>query len=182
MKWEVLSSEYLSHHQYFTARKDRCQKPDGKIVPEYFVVELPTSATAFALTEDEQVVMVQQYRHPIETVIYETPGGFIDPGEDALAGMQRELLEETGYAFPSIAYLGKVAANPGVLNNYTELYLATGGKKVAQQQLDHNEDIIIALLPLQEVIDQLLNNQIHQSLHANCIMYALLKMGKLRLQ
>lgn len=182
MKWDVLNREYLSNHQYFTARKDRCQKPDGKIVEEYFVVELPTSATAFALTANNEVVLVQQYRHPIEAVIYETPGGFVDPGEDHLTGMRRELLEETGYEFPHIEYLGRVAANPGVLNNFTELYFATGGRKVAAQQLDHNEDIQIALVPFEKVVEQFMQNKIVQSLHTCCIAYALLKMGRLKLQ
>jgi hypothetical protein len=78
--------------------------------------------------------------------------------------------------------VGEVAANPGVLNNYTKMYLATGGKKVAEQLLDDNEEIKVELIPLDELIQLLLQNKIEQSLHANCIFYCLLKMGKLKLQ
>ncbi len=182
MQWKILSSEYLSHHIYFTARRDRCQREDGVIVDPYFVVELPTSATALAFTEEGEVIMARQYRHPIGEVMLETPGGFIDEGEDMITGMRRELLEETGYNFPaveSVEYLGKVAANPGVLNNYTYLFLATGGRKITVQQLDHNEEIVVELLSLDELKGMLQRNEIKQSLHANCIFYALLKMGKL---
>ena len=181
MKWKKLDSQYLSNHIYFTARQDRCQRADGVIVDPYFVVELPTTATALAITADEQVILVKQYRHPIEEIILETPGGFIDPGEDDITGMRRELLEETGYHFPHLEPLGKIAANPGVLNNYTELYLATGGVKIAAQTLDPNEEIEIVLVSMDKLLELLLTHQIKQSLHANCIFYALLKMGKLKL-
>ena len=180
MKWKTLSSQYISNHIYFTARKDRCQRADGAIIDPYYVVELPTSATALPFTEDGRIVLVKQYRHPIDEVILETPGGFIDKGEDFTTGMKRELLEETGYSFSHIEPLGRVAANPGLLNNYTELFLATGGKKINTQQLDHNEEIEIVLVTIEELIDMLMKQEIKQSLHVNCIFFALLKLGRLK--
>ena len=182
MKWEIVSSKYLSNHIYFTARQDRCIRKDGLIIDPYFVVELPTTATALALTADEKVILIKQYRHPINEIILETPGGFIDPGEDPISGMQRELLEETGYHFPHLESIGKVAANPGVLNNFTELYLATGGVKTTAQHLDYNEEIEIVLVTIEELVNLLMTHQIKQSLHANCIFYALHKLGKISMQ
>jgi ADP-ribose pyrophosphatase len=179
LKWTVLQSEYLNRHIYFTARKDRCQRQDGVIVDPYYVVELPTAATAFALTEDGKAVMVKQYRHPVGEVVLETPGGFVDEGEEFSTAMKRELLEETGYQFNSVEYLGKMAANPGILNNDTEMFLATGGKKVADQKLDHNEEIKILLLSMEEVKTALMEQKFRQSVHTNCIFYALMKLGKL---
>jgi ADP-ribose pyrophosphatase len=173
MDWKKLSSEYISNHNYFTARKDRCQRPDGVIVDPYFVVELPPSVCAVALTESNEVVMTRQYRHPIGETILELPGGFIDAGEVPETAIARELLEETGYEFSSYTYLGKVAANPGVLDNYTHLFLATGGVKTAAQQLDANEDIEIVLLPLETVKTMLRQNEFAQALHVCCLFYAL---------
>ena len=66
MKWKTLSSEYIVKHKYFTARKDKCEAPDGKIIEEYFVVELPTTACALPITEDGEVLMIKQYRHPVD--------------------------------------------------------------------------------------------------------------------
>lgn len=180
MKWKTLSSQYLEQHQFFTARKDRCQREDGTIIDPYYVVELNNSATALPITEDGKIILVKQYRHPIGEVIYETPGGFIDDGEDAAAGMKRELLEETGYTFSAVEPLGRIAGNPALLNNYTELFLATGGKKVTGQHLDHNEEIEIVLVSIEELVDLLMKNEIKQSLHAACVFYALLKLGKLK--
>ena len=175
MKWKILSSKYLSKHIYFTAREDKCERPDGHIVDPYFVVEIPPSVCAVPITENNEVVLVKQYRHAIGETLLEIPGGFIDPGEDMEKAVARELLEETGYEFSSYDYVGKIASNPGMLDNYTYLYLARGGKKVAQQQLDHNEDLELFTVPLEEFRRMMLNNEIVQSLHLACAVYAFQK-------
>lgn len=180
MNWKTLSSEYISKHIYFTARKDVCEMPDGQVVNPYFVVELPTSVCALALTENNEVILVEQYRQPIGETLIEIPGGFVDESESPDTAISRELLEETGYKFSDYYFLGRVAANPGVLNNYTDLYLATGGKKVASQKLDHNEEILIKLLPLDEVRRMLQKNEFKQALHVACLFYAFDKLDSLK--
>lgn len=176
MNWKKLSSEYISRYPYFTARKDRCEMPNGKIVESYYVVELPPSVCALAITEDGKVLMAKQYRHPIEDTIIELPGGFVDEGEETMEAVKRELLEETGHEFASIEWVGRVAGNPGVLSGYTDLYLAQGGKKVASQNLDANEEIEVLKLPLEEVRMMFKDNKIVQALHVSCMYYAFQKL------
>ncbi|MEP6596049.1 MAG: NUDIX hydrolase [Ginsengibacter sp.] len=177
--WKILSSEYLNKHTYFTARKDKCVTTEGKIIEQYYVVELNLTVCALGVTDDNQVILIKQYRHPIEKIILEIPGGFVDANEDPVKAIAREFSEETGYEFSNFEYVGQVAANPGVINNYTKLYLATGGKKKARQKLDDNEEIEVLLISLDELKEMLLQNKFDQALHTSCIFYALMKLGKL---
>jgi 8-oxo-dGTP pyrophosphatase MutT (NUDIX family) len=179
MKWKILSSEYLFRDLWFTARRDKCETPAGKIVDPYYVFEFPTWATALALTEDKKAILVRQYRHAIGEVSLELPGGCVDDGDksfrDAIA---RELLEETGYAFTHFDYLGKTSPNPSTNNNWMHMFLATGGKKTREQQLDHNEDIDVELYSIDDLKKLLKENAIIQSMHVTCILYGLNKIGE----
>ncbi|MEI6949378.1 NUDIX hydrolase [Paraflavisolibacter sp. H34] len=180
MKWKVLSSEYLFQVPWLTVRKDRCELPNGKVMPAFYVLEYPTWVTALALTKDNKVVMVKQYRHGIEEIGIETPGGVVDAGEEPLTAIKRELLEETGHEFESFEYLGKICANPSTGNNFMHMYLATGGEKVTGQSLDEHEDLEVLLYDLDEVKQLLKENRIMQALHTATLFYGLNKLGEMK--
>jgi ADP-ribose pyrophosphatase len=173
MSVKKISTEYISNHIYFTARKDSYETDTGKIVDPYFVVEMPDCAVAMPFTADGNIIFIEQYRHPIGQVSIELPGGFIDKGEEKEKAIARELLEETGYSFTEIIYLGKTYSNPGVLNNATHLFLAKGGVKTAIQSLDQNEEINIVLKSIEEVKAMINKNEIKQSLHELCLYKAI---------
>ena len=182
LKWKLLSSNYLFKDLWFTVRKDTCLSPAGKIISPYYVYEFPTWVTAVPVTADGKIIMVKQYRHALGETCIEIPGGCVDNtdrnNQDAIA---RELLEETGYEFSSYQYLGKISANPSTNNNLMHMYLATGGRKIAEQTLDGNEEIDVELMTLSEVKKLIKENKILQSMHVTCILYALEKMGEIKI-
>ncbi|CAL1517592.1 NUDIX hydrolase [Chitinophaga sp. MM2321] len=183
MDWKLLSSEYLFKDDWLTARKDKCLTPSGKIIEPYYVLEYNNWVNGVALTEDGQVIMIRQYRQGIGKTLLEIPGGTMDDTDTSpLEAMQRELLEETGYEFKEVISLGSIAPNPASSNNFTYMFLATGGRKIQEQQLDHNEEIEIELMPLATLQQLILENKILQSLHVTCICYALLHLGKMEMK
>ena len=179
LKWQILSSEYIHKGPWATLRTDKCMMPDGHIVPAYYVLEYPDWANAVALTEDNKIIMVRQYRHAAGVVSLEIPGGVIEKGESPEVGMKRELLEETGYQFDKLEPLCKLHANPSTANNITHCYLARGGKKVQGQHLDEQEQIEVEEYTIEEVKQLLADNKITQALHVSTLFYALMKLREL---
>jgi 8-oxo-dGTP pyrophosphatase MutT (NUDIX family) len=180
MEWKTLSSEYLFKDLWFTVRKDRCERPDGKIVDPYYVYEFPEWVTAVAFTKDGKIIMERQYRHACGLTMYEIPGGCVDDTDrDLESAIARELVEETGYVFDSFEYMGRTSANPSTHNNWMHMFIARGGELKKEQELDDNEDIEIHLLTVDEVKDLLKENQILQSMHTTALFYALQKINAL---
>ena len=178
MKWKVLESIYLHQRPWLTIRQDKCEMPNGNVIPAFYVNEYPDWVNVFGLTNEGQVVMVKQYRYGIDSVEMELPGGVIEEGESPEQGARRETLEETGYVFKDYQYLGKVCANPSTTNNFTHFFLATGGEKVAEPELDHSEEIDVLLLAIDDVKSLVKENKLMQSLHVNGITYALMRLGE----
>jgi ADP-ribose pyrophosphatase len=179
LTWKKLSSYYIHKGPWATLRSDRCEMPKGHIVEDYYVLEYSNWVNAVAITEDDKILMVHQYRHAAEIVSLEIPGGVIDAGETPEQALRRELLEETGYQFDDFELLSVVYANPSTANNHTYCYLARGGKKVQEQKLDEQEELIVETFTIDEVKKLLINNKIAQALHCTGLFYALMKLGKL---
>lgn len=181
LKWKTISSEYIYKESWFTARKDTCEKSDGTRVNNYYVFEFPEWATAFPITEEGKIILVKQYRHAIGEVCIELPGGCIDDTDaNAEEAIRRELLEETGYSFTDVYYLGQISANPSTNSNLMNMFIATGGKKIQEQQLDHNEEIEILLVTMDELIQLVEERKFLQSMHMSTIFYAMRHLEKIK--
>jgi ADP-ribose pyrophosphatase len=181
MKWKTLSSEYVYNDEWLRARKEVCERPDGKIIQPYYILDYATWVCGVALTEDDQVVLIKQYRHALGEVCIEIPGGCVDK-EDANyeVAVRREMAEETGYVFKEAEYLGICSPNPAANSNLMHMFLLTGGIKKQEQDLDHNEDIEVLLVSLDELFQMVMDRRIHESMHISAIMLALQKLGKLQ--
>ena len=180
-KWKTISSEYLFNDTWLKARKDRCMRPGGEIVDPYYVMEYPEWVTAFALTEDDKVLLIKQYRHALGEICIELPGGCVDAADkDFETAVRREFLEETGYTFHTAEYLGKTSPNPSTNSNTLHMFLMMGGKKIQEQQLLGDEDIEVMTVTLTELKEMLLQNQFIQSMHVTNIFFALNKLGELQ--
>lgn len=180
LTWKTLSSEYIHKGPWATLRTDKCEMPDGRIVPAYYVLEYPNWSNAVAITEEGKILMVRQYRHAAEIISLELPGGVIEDGEAPDDAIKREILEETGYHFDEVELISIVYANPATGNNHTYCYIAKNGKRAQSQNLDDHEEIIVEEYTINEIKQLLKENKIPQALHCTNLFYALMQLGELK--
>ncbi len=145
--WKVLESSYFRPR----LRLDKVELPNGKFL-DATIFEFRAWANVIALTQNNEVVLIKQYRHGVEKVLWEIPGGVVEDGEDPMEGVKRELLEETGYTAAEFIQVGALYPNPAIQTNTMYCFLALDAEKVTGQNLDDGEDIEVHLVPLDELI------------------------------
>ena len=162
--WRIKESTYLVKRPWLTARRDVVELPDGRINPEYYVIESPDFVNVIAITRDGQFIMEKQYRHGKQCMSYEVPSGTMEPGEEPLEAAKRELLEETGYGNGNWSQLLVISENPSSMTNTTYCYLATDVEPVGEQHLDATEELAVFFASREEVMEMLRDGKIHQAL------------------
>ena len=146
--WQVLDTKYSYRDRWLGLRSDTVRVPNGTILSPYHTLEFPEWVCAIALTPAREIVLIEEYRHGVERASIELPAGAPDDnGESVLAAIQRELLEETGYAADEWHALGASTANTARQKNRVHAFLALDARWVAEQALDPGEMIRVHVLP-----------------------------------
>ena len=167
--WKILES----HHIHKNVRIDKCELPNGMVI-DGFVLEYRDWVTVIALTKQQEMVLVRQYRHGAQKVILELPGGAMDAEDQSpMQAARRELLEETGYTSDTFIQIGCVSPNPANQTNLIYSFLALDAEKVGSQHLDATEDIEVVLKPLDDVIRMAKNGELLQSMQVSAVFFAL---------
>src|ERR1044072_4057891 len=116
--WRCERIEQVADCRFFLFRPDySCDRRAGR-VHYFYVIEAPDWINIIPLTKDNEVVLIEQYRHGTEVVSLEIPGGMVDPGGEPHATAARELFEETGYEAAEVVFLGKTRPNPPIQDNW----------------------------------------------------------------
>ena len=148
---------------------------EKKIFREH--VKAGKASVILPITEDGKVIMIQEPRTPIETVILGLPAGTIEKGEQADKAAIRELEEETGYLAQSIEHLITYYPAVGYSDEKIEIYVAKNMKKT-KQHLDPTEDIKVIELPMEEVIEMIDKGEFKTASTMIALMYYLRKNNK----
>jgi ADP-ribose pyrophosphatase len=150
--WRVVQSTYALADRWLRLRRDVLSLADGRTITPAPIIEHPDWVDVIALTPGHNIVLVDQYRHPVRRVRTEFPAGTVDGLEEPLAAIQRELLEETGYASEEWHLLGTAPVYPAFQTNRIHSFLALNARRVASQNLDEGEMIHAYEMPLADFI------------------------------
>jgi len=171
--WERLGSEMLLANRYFSLRSDRLRLPDGGIKDPYFVLERPDAAIIVPITESNEVVLVCQYRPPLEMMELGLPAGLVEEGERPEQAARRELAEETGYTGGEWELLGSLASSPSLKDNWAHLFLARGVEETAAPDPDEHELVEVVKVPLEDLRGLVHSGKIVSSSGVAAVMLAL---------
>jgi 8-oxo-dGTP pyrophosphatase MutT (NUDIX family) len=181
LRWKMRSSSYVYSDKWFRARADSCEFPDGRIIEPYYVVEVPDWTNVIVVTEEERVILVRQYRYPVDQVTLELPGGVIEKGEEPMAAAKREMQEETGYTSDNLELLMKLAPNPAINNNTAYFFLARNARPATTiLNPDVYEDIDVLSLSKEEMIALVRENKMQHGVQIGPVYEAFVRLGWLQ--
>ena len=163
-EWKLLDRRTIFSSVPFRIRQDKLLSPRTGLEAPYYVMECDDWVNVVAITVDQQIILVRQFRFGREVFSLEVPGGVVDPGEDPEDAAIRELREETGYEGDQVRSLGWIEPNAAIQNNRCHMFAVTGCRQVADQNLDPGEDVTVEFLDLDRLPDALRDGEIRHAL------------------
>jgi ADP-ribose pyrophosphatase len=147
-QWRVRRSTYAVDSPFMRLRSDELELPNGTIVENYYVRESRGFVIVLALTDDEHVILVRQYRYATDAIHLEIPAGMLLDGESPRECALRELAEETGYEPVSCELVAEFAPEPVRSTARAYVYIGRGARKTGEPNPDPTEDLEVEVVPL----------------------------------
>lgn len=164
MNWKIVKDEQVDDFGLFRTKKSTRINPRTDKPYTFFLMDGLDWVSLIALTPEDEVIMVKQYRHGSEQMTLELPGGCVEKGEDPAISAARELKEETGYEFERVEKLGSIFANPALQSMRLHCYLAHGATKKTSPSLDAGEDIQAEKIPLKAFLEKVKAGEVNHAL------------------
>ncbi|MCL2698308.1 MAG: NUDIX hydrolase [Oscillospiraceae bacterium] len=155
---KTLSSETIFEGRVVHLVRDEVELENGKITTRE-VVKHPGGVCVLAVTDENNVVLVRQFRYAHKIVQLEVPAGKLEIGEDPRECGIRELAEETGYEAGSFEYFGKMLPTPAYVGEVIHIYLARDLRKIGQK-LDEDEFLEVVEIPFEKAVNMALGGEI----------------------
>ena len=149
--WKLLKSESGPDLVLFKVRYDYQQNLRNDSVIKAVVLESMDSANVVAITAENRILMVRQYRFGTQNVTYELPGGLLEPEEESHVAVQRELQEETGYTGKDWTYLGAIDANSVFMDSQIHHWLLKNATRTDVQVLDDGENLEVFEFSIEKI-------------------------------
>ena len=165
--WTTTAKKVVAANPYLTLEEHRREEDGTGKHGNFFIVQAPDWANIVAITEDDEVVLIEQFRQGSERVELEIPGGIVAEGEEPDTSILRELVEETGYQPTDLSEfrrIGEVIPNPAFIRNKCFTYLLTNVRLTGATNFDENEHIRVRLVPRSEIETLITSGEIQHSL------------------
>jgi len=162
--WTVLSIEPLQDCRVFTVERLESRSPVDASVHDFFRIRSVDWAQIVPVTDNDEIVMVRQYRHGSGELSLEVPAGLIDAGEAPDAAAARECLEETGYAVSNLRSLGVLRPNPALFMNRLHTFAAFGAQPAARIMQTDTEQTEVELVRVADMADLLIRGVVDHAL------------------
>ncbi|KAB7672867.1 NUDIX hydrolase [Bacillus sp. B1-b2] len=157
---KTLKTEPIYNGRIISLQVDEVELPNGK-TSKREIVKHPGAVAVIAVTAENKMVMVEQYRKALEKTIIEIPAGKLEKGEEPAICAKRELEEETGYDCESIELLTSFYTSPGFADEIVHIYIAHGlTKKENAAELDEDEFVNLKEITLEEAQELILEQRI----------------------
>jgi 8-oxo-dGTP pyrophosphatase MutT (NUDIX family) len=163
--WQLIRSKPVGDFRIFRIRSDYKISPKTGKEHDFYVIDSVDWVNVIAVTPDQQLVMIGQYRHGTNTVELELPGGMMD-AHDASPEVTatRELREETGYEGENARIIGHVFANPAILTNSCFTIMVENCRCIHAVEFDHTEDLVVRIVPVADLAKLVAAGKIMHSL------------------
>ncbi len=158
-RWRTLGARYLYENPWCSFRVDEVLLPDGVQI-EYGILESGGFAAVVPVTEGGDVVLVRQWRQPVEGFTLELPGGGVERGEDPRKAVRRELFEETGYRAEDLSHLVSVHTSPGRSTEVCYLFRCRAVPDISGPRPEPTEFVSAVELPLAEAVGKISGGEI----------------------
>jgi len=135
------------------------------------IVKHPGAVAVLAVTDEGKMLMVEQFRKPLEKTIIEIPAGKLEKGEDPLLCAKRELLEETGFSCKAMESIGSFYTSPGFADELIHLYFTDSLVKEGEQMTDEDEFLNVLEVSVDEAKEMMSKQKIHDAKTAYSVMY-----------
>jgi ADP-ribose pyrophosphatase len=168
---KTIKSEEIFSGKIVSLHLQEVELPNGK-TSKREIIKHPGAVAIIAVTNENKIIMVEQYRKALERVIVEIPAGKLEKGEEPASCARRELEEETGYECESLELLTSFYTSPGFADEIVHVYLAKGlTKKENSAALDEDEFVNLEELTLEEALQYVKEQKIYDAKTIYAVQY-----------
>ncbi len=176
--WRILASAYRIETPFLRLRADKIELPSGHVVDDYFVRESLGFSVVFALTRENNVLLVRQYKHGVAEIVTELPAGARDAGETEADCAARELAEETGYTGSPPEHVRTFLTDPTNSDSRFDLFVIRDAERTCEPLLDLTEEIDVVLASIDEVRAMAYDGRIAAGSQVAAVLVALAYLGR----